>query len=265
MFHGIYSKTGRFMFRLNNIKFMQPVMVALVLILAIMLVSVLSALPVRAGDAESGIAYGPVSALNPEDECDFVDPFEPNNEPGEAIPLFPNGPPYDLNFHTAADEDWFLFSASAWGTYTITADNLSQGADTNMFLFQPPNFGEQEAIAWNDDFGGTLGSQIVWTAPRTGLYFFKIRDFNWRGDCHTYRLAFEGEFSQFWPFIEIHPTPIPTFTPTFTPTLTPTITPTHTPTPTFTPTPTPTKTPTPTPLPAPDPCAGAWNRLVLPQ
>ncbi|HEY53574.1 MAG TPA: hypothetical protein G4N94_08970 [Caldilineae bacterium] len=193
------------------------------------------------------MSFEPARLFKPAGECEFDDPFEPNDDPGEGIPLSPNGSVQHLNFHTQADEDWFLFPAFAGAVYTITTSNLSNGADTIIFLFRPPHFDEEDNIAWNDDFGGTLGSQIVWTAPQNGLYFFKIRDFNWRGDCHAYDLTFTAEYVQYWPFLNQHPTPTPTVTPTFTPSPTPTVTPTAT----NTPTPAPTPTPTPTPLPTP--------------
>ena len=240
MFQGKYPQKGGFRagWKENFVK--APLAFALFLTLAVALVAAFTALPVHAGDTRTEKASGRDSMFMQSGECDFDDPFEPNDDPGQAKPLPPNGPLQHLNFHQDADEDWFLFQASAGATYTITTSNLSNGADTILFLFKSPDFGEDDAIARNDDSGGTLASQIVWTAPQNGLYLFKVRDFFLRGDCLVYDLNFDAEYFQYWPFLNRPPVSTPTITPTFTPSPTPTITPTHTPTPTITPTPIPT-------------------------
>ncbi len=255
MFQGKLSIVGKFGLKKGfTIYLARPLFVVLsISILALALIFAFVALPVRAVVGQSGVKIAPVSSLMEAGDCDFYDQFEPNNGPNEAAVIAPNGPSYDLDFDTEADEDWFLFLAYPGSTYTITASNLSQGADTILFLFRSPNFDEPDAIDTNDDFGGTLGSQIVFKASKTGLYFFKLRDFNSLVNCHTYTLTFAAEHFQFWPRIDIHPTP--TFTPTLTPTVTQTPTPSPTPTftPTSTPTPTPSPTYTPTPIPGPTP------------
>ncbi|NOZ49533.1 MAG: DUF11 domain-containing protein [Chloroflexi bacterium] len=172
--------------------------------------------------------------------CQSIDPFEPNNTSMQASVLVPDGSTHHLDFGPAdGDQDWFQFTAVAGATYTMTTFNLGAGTDTILFLFQPPNFNEGGAIALNDDFGGGLGSQIVWTAPTAGTYYFMIRDFANVGGCHTYDLRFDRDHKHYWPLIIRNPayTPTPTPTPTRLPTYTPTRTPTPFDTPTVTPTP----------------------------
>jgi len=258
MFLGKNLKAGEDRIGWNENALPSPLASVVILTLAAVLAAMVAALPVRAKNTLPEVAIGQSHLSMAAGECDFEDPFEPNNGPGEAGPFPFNASPQTLSFHTQADEDWFLFSAFAGAKYTITAANLSSGTDTILFLFQPPSFGENDAIAWNDDFGGTLGSQIVWTAPKNGLYFFKVRDFNWRGDCHTYDLTLQAEFSQYWPRFDLHPTPTPTATATLTPSPTPTITPTLLPKPTHT------STATPTPIPAPAPSLVLGAGLVSP-
>jgi YVTN family beta-propeller protein len=101
--------------------------------------------------------------------------------------------------------------------------------------------------------GGTLASQIVWTAPRDGAYAFMVRDFANLGDCRYYSLTFTRNYRLLLPILRqpaetLTPTPTATATPTRTPTASPTATatPTRTPTATATPTRTPTATATPT-------------------
>ncbi|RME81190.1 MAG: hypothetical protein D6775_14260, partial [Caldilineae bacterium] len=180
--------------------------------------------------------------------CQSIDPFEPNDTPGSATPLTPDGTTWHLDFGQTNDQDWFVFQAEAGITYTMTTSNL-QGADTIMFLFDHATSNESDAIASNDDFGATLASQIAFTAPSDGTYYFMVRDFFHRGDCRSYDLTFVRDYKHYWPII-IRPQPqaSPTPTPTRTPTLTPTHTPTRTPTPFLTPTPTPTPVPIETPV-----------------
>ena len=269
MFCARHSIAGKFNRLRNslfpNIIFRSPFTVTVALTLTVAFVFALATLPVRAEDEQARVAIEPSSILRQTGECDFDDPFEPNDDPDDARFLPPGGPVQHLNFHVDADEDWFYFEAFAGATYEITTSNLSFGADTIIFLFKPLLFDEDDAIAWNDDSGGTFGSQIIWTAPQNGLYYFKIRDFNWRGDCHAYDLTFDAEeYFQYWPFMVERPAPTPTITPTFTPSPTPTSTPTNTPIPTLTPTRTPTPTITPTPIPMPDPVLVLGTGLAFP-
>lgn len=180
--------------------------------------------------------------------CVSIDPFEPNNSPAQAIALPPDGAPHNLDFGTTSDQDWFIFQAEASSTFTMTTSNLGPGTDTVMFLFQPPNFNEANAIAVSDDFGGTLGSQIVWTAPASGSYYFMVRDFANVGDCHTYRLTFSRNYHLYLPLI-LGPQPQATATPS--PTSGPSVTPTPSPTSSPAPTNTPTLVSSPTPTPSP--------------
>ncbi len=253
MFQGNYPQMCKFWVRFGNNSIRSPFVMAIALVFVIALTAAVIALPVRAGDVRPEMPVAQNHLASSPAQCDFDDPYEPNNEPGQAGPLPFGSSPTRLNFHTEGDEDWFLFSAFSDATYTITTSNLSLGADTVLYLFQAPQFDENIAIAWNDDFDGTLASQIVWTAPKSGLYFFKVRDFNWRGDCRAYDLSIEENSFQYWPFFEQHPTLTPTSTPTFTPMPTPsiTLTPADTPAPTPTDTPSPTITPTPLPVPVP--------------
>lgn len=258
MFHVRPSTVGKFIGPRNMI-FRSPYVIIFLMTLAGAAVLTFVSLPVRAGDRHLEGEIRPANQWIPAGACDFDDPFEPNDDPSEARFLPPGGPVQHLNFHVDADEDWFYFEAFAGATYEITTSNLSDGADTIMFLFKPPQFAEDDAIALGDDYGGTFGSQIIWTAPESGLYYIEIRDFLWRGDCYTYDLTLGAEF-QFWPFIvkDLEPTP------TYTPTSTPSPTPSNTPTPTLTPTNTPTPTITPTPIPVPSPSLVVGTGLSFP-
>jgi len=253
MFCARYSIAGK-LNRLRNsisrdIIFRSPFTITVALTLIVAFVFALATLPVRAEDEQARVAIEPSSILMQTGECDFDDPFEPNNDPDDARFLPPGGPAQRLNFHVDADEDWFYFEAFAGATYEITTSNLSLGADTIMFLFKPSLFDEDDAIARNDDSGGTFGSQIIWTAPQNGLYYFKIRDFYRRGDCYAYDLTFDAEeYFQYWPFLVERSAPTPTVAPTFTPS----------------PTPTPTPTITPTPVPMPDPVLVLGTGLAFP-
>ncbi len=194
--------------------------------------------------------------------CSWVDPYEDDDRWEDAKPISKEGEPALHNFDTIADEDWHFFDAIVGTTYTITTQNLEQPTDTVLYLYDQDG---TTLLAVNDDAPGALNleSRIVWTAPRSGRYYFKVRDYTAQPHCGRYEVVLvEGPVHLQWAFPlvgqrwqpGVRPTPTPTFTPTPVPTRPPTPTPTRTPTPTLpapTPTPTPTWTPTPTPTPPP--------------
>ena len=165
--------------------------------------------------------------------CQSIDPFEPNDTPAQAVSLDPDGTIHQLDFGFDGDQNWFKFEAEAGVTYTMTTLNLDTLADTIMFLFEPPNFNELDAIASSDDYDPpSLASQIVWTAPESKTYYFMIRDWADVGDCNRYDLKFERDYKLFLPIIIIsYPEPTPTPTPTVTPTIDIPVTPVGTPIP----------------------------------
>ncbi len=98
------------------------------------------------------------------------------------------------NFDSPGDRDWIKFSAEAGKTYTLHTSNLGSSADTYLYLYDTDG---TTLLAANDDSGGTLASQIDWTAPATGLYYLAVQHWNPNaGGCGTsYTLSFAGALS----------------------------------------------------------------------
>lgn len=79
------------------------------------------------------------------------------------------------NFDSMSDEDWFKFEAQAGITYTLRTLNLGMSADTYLYLYDTDG---ATLIASNDDYGGSLASQIEWQAPADGTYYVLVRHWN---------------------------------------------------------------------------------------
>lgn len=180
-----------------------------------------------------------------------ADEDEPNDEPAIATPLTVPGRRERRSYHTAGDQDWFVFTAQAGVRYRFMTDHLSAGGDTLLVLLDA--FGNE--LAHNDDIGpGVPWSALTWTAPTDGSFYLLVTRPDGGPIPFYYDLVLERVFDHFLPLLwrewnAVRPTPTPTSTPTPTPT--PSATPTATPTSTPTPTPPPTVTPTPTATPLP--------------
>lgn len=79
------------------------------------------------------------------------------------------------NFDRMGDEDWVKITALQGGIYRIITSSLSLNADTYLFLYDRDG---TTLLASNDDYNGTLASQIVWTAPVDGTYYVLVRQWN---------------------------------------------------------------------------------------
>jgi murein DD-endopeptidase MepM/ murein hydrolase activator NlpD len=87
------------------------------------------------------------------------------------------------NFDTLADEDWAKMRVSGGMTYTIRTGNLGSRADTYLYLYDTDG---STLLASNDDYRGSLGSRIDWTAPVTGTYYLLVKHWNPNvGGCGT--------------------------------------------------------------------------------
>ena len=70
----------------------------------------------------------------------------------------------------AGDLDWFKFQATAGKTYVVTV-GLGTLRDSVLYLYDTNG---QKQLAFNDDYGGTLASQITWTAKTSGTYYLVV-------------------------------------------------------------------------------------------
>jgi len=92
------------------------------------------------------------------------------------------------NFDGPGDRDWAKFRAEAGQSYLLTTADLGASSDTYLYLYDTDGV---TLLASNDDYGGTLASQIEWIAPTTGTYYVLVQHWNPNaGGCGTrYNLA----------------------------------------------------------------------------
>ena len=117
----------------------------------------------------------PISIPSPGDEPALlfaVEPDDHGNEPSTATQLA-LGEEATGGIDSFGDADYFSFKAEAGQAYAITVD-LGALFDSELTLYDTD--GETE-LAYNDDYGDTAGSRIVWVAPTTGAYYVEVIGF----------------------------------------------------------------------------------------
>lgn len=136
--------------------------------------------PTAVGPTLTFTAQGshPWPDADPEDnqatlELPFAAPdvYEPDDSPEQATPLVVPGRSDGHTLHRINDRDWFSFYAHKGRLYRIRIEDLSEGADSVLSLFDA-NLSLQ---AKNDDY--TLGSRwsgLDWIAPADGLYYLLV-------------------------------------------------------------------------------------------
>lgn len=96
------------------------------------------------------------------------------------------------------DEDWFKFGAIGGKVYTIDVPEMANGLDLSIDLYDE----QGNRLTSNDDFfnrtppdPSDIRPRIQsWTAPRDGIYFFRIRDtLNLGGGDRTYSVVVISE------------------------------------------------------------------------
>lgn len=75
------------------------------------------------------------------------------------------------NFDRPGDVDWIQFSASSGQKYRMSTFDLDFASDTKLELFAQDG---TTPLRSNDDFGGSLASQIDWMAASSGTYHLKV-------------------------------------------------------------------------------------------
>jgi hypothetical protein len=87
------------------------------------------------------------------------------------------------NFDNTGDEDWISFSAQKNEGLIIKTFELSPSSDTYLYLYDSDG---TTLLASNDDYGGSLASQIEWRAPASGTYYVLVKHWNPNvGGCGT--------------------------------------------------------------------------------
>lgn len=98
----------------------------------------------------------------------------PDTCPGTPIQV---GRQYREDFDHSNDNDWYEIQVVGGQAYTMRTFDLESRADTVMYLYASDC---STLLAENDDVaGGNPASQIVWTAPSSGVYYIDVRSYNY--------------------------------------------------------------------------------------
>lgn len=102
------------------------------------------------------------------------DSFEGDDAAAQATTLGLNQT-QNHNFNSIGDQDWMKFSAEAGKDYLLSTGNLSDLADTYLYLYDTDG---TTLLTANDDGNDTLASSIAWIAPRNGTYYLLVKQWN---------------------------------------------------------------------------------------
>lgn len=86
------------------------------------------------------------------------------------------------------DVDFFKFQAAAGMSYVFTVD-LGTLRDSVLYLYDKNGVTQ---LAFNDDYGSSVASQIKWTAPSSGVYYFAVGGYG-NSCAGTYTVSVEGQ------------------------------------------------------------------------
>jgi hypothetical protein len=103
------------------------------------------------------------------------------------------------NFENPGDVDWIKITTETGEEYTIRTNNLGVYADTVMYVYRSDG---TTLVTQNDDYGGSLGSQVSWVADVNGYYYIKVVHWNPNvAGCGTrYTITSDGN-NVFLPFL----------------------------------------------------------------
>ena len=134
----------------------------------------------------SGGSSGYSNTANATTAVGGADTYEPDGEYTSARSITVNGAAQARSFHAAGDEDWGKFTAVAGRSYMITTANLGASNDTYLYLYGTTGV---NVLDEDDDDGVGLASQILWTAPASGVYYVRVRQYWSYGGCAGYEYA----------------------------------------------------------------------------
>lgn len=102
------------------------------------------------------------------------DAYQNATSAAQAVPIA-IGETQTHNVYQAGSQAWVKFQAEAGKKYLLTTSQLGGAADTVLSLYDSDGTTQ---LASNDDYGGSLASQIAWTAPRNGTYYVLVQHWN---------------------------------------------------------------------------------------
>lgn len=119
-----------------------------------------------------------------------------NYDAANAIPS--DGTLFTSLFDISGDNDWFSFKGIASADYTFQTDNLADGVDTIIEIFDIDGLSQ---LSSDDNSGEGLASKLSWTAPATGIYYLRVSQNSGSsyGCDASYQVSLEGESLVFLP------------------------------------------------------------------
>jgi len=126
------------------------------------------------------------------------DAFTSDDDYYGAVPLSVNSPPVNRLFDVIEDEDWFSFKGIASADYTFQTDNLADGVDTIIEIYDIDGLTQ---LSFDDNSGEGFASKIEWTAPATGIYYLRLsqKSGSSYGCDASYQVSVEGDTLLFLP------------------------------------------------------------------
>jgi hypothetical protein len=100
-----------------------------------------------------------------------ADSYEPDDSYYSAVAIPTNGTPISRLFDIVQDEDWFRLDAVSGKKYLMRTDNLAEGVDTFLQVY---NIDGVTLLASDNNSGGSGASKLEWQAPQNGTYFIRI-------------------------------------------------------------------------------------------
>jgi hypothetical protein len=127
-------------------------------------------------------------------ECSGVcnDPGEPNDEPGQAVPISYGTTLAGRDICPDGDVDYYSFTGEAGDTIVADIDTppVASDLDSVLYLYDTDGFTE---LAYNDDFGGR-DSLIAYMLPSAGTYYLMVQEYSHGsegGSAYTYQISLE--------------------------------------------------------------------------
>ncbi|MCB9957059.1 MAG: PPC domain-containing protein [Rhodospirillaceae bacterium] len=102
------------------------------------------------------------------------------------------GQPMTGAIEYGADADWFAVQLNGGQTYVINLEGSPSGRGTLSDPLLTVHAEDGLEVGANDDFGGTLNSQVTLTAPSTGRYFISAQSYGYSTGTYTVSVATAG-------------------------------------------------------------------------
>jgi hypothetical protein len=88
-----------------------------------------------------------------------------------VLPRLDSSGTFNRWFDIQKDEDWFGFEVAVGITYTVQTQNLTDGVDTVLTVYQSDG---QTVVTSDDNSGGGKASLVAIKAPENTIYFIKV-------------------------------------------------------------------------------------------